>query len=155
MFSPLADSHLGNIGMLTQQKKYAWFSRIWQKGQQGFCCHLLPFVLKFKILWIAATCYLIVVKWLVMKTLCVIIWHELVLYRAFWGITKQKHIFRKLLYLKSHWCERGSGNSGTPIFWISLWHLFQISVGRKQIKLSMWHVLFLAHSFAQLPETSV
>lgn len=34
----MAGPHLGNIRMVNQQKKYAWFSRIWQ---QGFCWHFL------------------------------------------------------------------------------------------------------------------
>lgn len=75
--------------------------------------------------------------------------------KVFWDTTKTERWIHVNKFIEGSWRSwTGSGNSYT-IFWISLWHLFQMSGGRKQIKLSMWHVPSLPHSFAWLPEASV
>lgn len=47
-----------------------------------------------------------------------------------------------LLYPKCHWCGKGGSCRSFPVFWMSLWHPPQISVGSIQIKLSMWLIPF-------------
>lgn len=145
----LASPHLGKIKMTNQQKNVHGFKNLALKSTRfSFSGIFFAFGLRFRISWMA----LLAITCQIAQNENIVCNYPTLAFKI--GILGQNKT-EPLLYPKCHWCGKGGSCRSFPVFWMSLWHPPQISVGSIQIKLSMWHVLFLAHSFSKLPETSV